>query len=276
MKMKMNLKLKILGFFEKLFWIFLFGNKKAIFHISLGNLKKTRPKQFDVFDFSLFSYFNKESYEWKLYEKAIKQTGCEEDDNLSKRLRHIALFQILISVLEKNIKGNIAECGCFRGQSSYGIASILKKFKFEEKFFIFDSFEGLSDLSPEDRNEIRILSNNEVITQQKSFAADLEVVKNNLRDFSFVQYYKGWIPDRFPEVKNKKFSFVHIDVDLYRPIKDALDFFYPRLEKGGIIVLDDYGMSQFPGAKKAVDEFLKKENPDLFFWHPFGGAFIKK
>ena len=53
---------------------------------------------------------------------------------------------------------------------------------------------------------------------------------------------------------------MHINVDLYEPTKDSLDFFYPRLVKNGVIICNDYGSCKFPGAKKAVDEFLEENN----------------
>jgi hypothetical protein len=152
----------------------------------------------------------------------------------------------------------------------------MKEYNFPNKLMIFDSFEGLSDLSPQDKNELRELSAEEIDSQRKCFAATMELVKKNLSRFNFVEYYKGWIPERFKEVEKEKFVFVNIDVDLYHPIKDSLEFFYPRLCKGGIISLDDYGMSQFPGAKTATDEFVKKVNPSFFMYLPFGGAFIQK
>ncbi|HBH79257.1 MAG TPA: hypothetical protein DDY39_05465, partial [Nitrospira sp.] len=86
--------------------------------------------------------------------------------------------------------------------------------------------------------------------------------------------YKGWIPDRFPEVKERRFAFVHIDVDLYQPIMDSLKFFFPRLLPGGIIVVDDYGYSIFPGAKKAVDEFRSGIECSMFYETPMGSCFI--
>ena len=78
----------------------------------------------------------------------------------------------------------------------------------------------------------------------------LETVQTNLKQFGFIRYYKGWIPDRLDEVKERTFSFVHIDVDLYQPTFDSFKFFYPRLLKNGIMVFDDYGCMRFPGAKK--------------------------
>ena len=63
---------------------------------------------------------------------------------------------------------------------------------------------------------------------------------------------------------------------LLNQYQDSLKFFYPRLVDNGVIVCDDYGLSQSPGAKKAVDEFLAKNSYQLFYEVPMGGCFIIK
>jgi hypothetical protein len=90
-----------------------------------------------------------------------------------------------------------------------------------------------------------------------------------------VECYPGWIPDRFPEVDDRCFSFVHIDVDLYQPTLDSLEFFYPRLSTGGIIVLDDYGFGTCPGATAAVDSFMRDKAEPIVNLSA-GGAFLMK
>jgi len=63
---------------------------------------------------------------------------------------------------------------------------------------------------------------------------------------------------------------------LYQPTLDSLDFFYPRLRQGGVIVVDDYGYTQFPGAKKSVDEFLQRNECSIFLAGYSGGCIIVK
>ena len=53
------------------------------------------------------------------------------------------------------------------------------------------------------------------------------------------------------------FSFVSLDVDLYQPTLCGLKFFYPRMSKGGVIMVHDYG-SPWLGVALAVDEFSKE------------------
>ncbi len=94
-----------------------------------------------------------------------------------------------------------------------------------------------------------------------------------MREFPFARLYKGWIPERFEEVADIRFCFLHIDVDIYQPTRDALRFFYERMNPGGLILFDDYGYTTAPGERLAVDEFFadKPEEPILL---PTGQAFV--
>ena len=97
-----------------------------------------------------------------------------------------------------------------------------------------------------------------------------------MKGFEFIHLYKGWIPSRFNEVEDKKFSFVNIDVGLYEPELASLNFFYPKLVKGGVIVCINYGLTQFPGVKKGVEEFLENNTCQIFYEVPMGACFIIK
>lgn len=204
-----------------------------------------------------------------LYSMAQLKTQMSSSDNILRRERHYTLGQLLERASQLN--GDVAECGCWRGLSAYQSATRLKQQNFKGTFYIFDSFEGLSDFKEEDISSFE--KHDE--TRKKEFACGEDIVKSNLSEFDFIEYKKGWIPERFHEVTDKKFSFVHIDVDMYQPILDSVEFFYPRMVSGGIIVFDDYGYNYFPGAKKAVDEYVLDKN-DFFLSLSSGQAFIIK
>jgi len=204
------------------------------------------------------------------YNFAQKNTQMSETDNPLRRQRHYTLMHLFQNSLP--LKGDIVECGTFHGLSAFQISQIIKENNCDKKFHIFDSFEGLSKIEKEDDTNHDENSN---IQLQKQFAYGEKLVRNNLKQFDFINIYKGWIPERFHEVENKEFSFVHIDVDLYQPIKDSIDFFYSRMISKGIMVFDDYGYTaQFPGAKKAIDEAIELYKPTFFLALPSGQAFL--
>lgn len=221
-------------------------------------------------------YF-KQNRRIRLYFEGLKKAGIEWSDDFFKQCRFYSLQQMVEFALKTGPQGDVAECGCWTGHSSYIISKILREHGFKGEFHIFDSFEGgLSDKGPKDRNERYAQSPDEIQREKMIFASTEEQVRETLAGFDFVRLYNGWIPTRFPEVKDRSFFFVHLDVDLYQPTMDSLKFFYPRLAPGGIIVVDDYGYTQFPGASRAVDEFLRENTHRMFYEPPLGSCFIIK
>lgn len=213
----------------------------------------------------------------QLYYDGLKRAQVESSDNLAKQCRLYSLQENLEFVLSRRVPGDVAECGCWKGHSSYIISTVLSDHKFSGTFHIFDSFEGgLSKKDQEDSNLRVSLSETELAAESARFASTEDEVRKTLSDYDFVRLYKGWIPVRFPEVQDREFMFVHVDVDLYQPTLDSMSFFYPRLSDNGCIVIDDYGCSAFPGARKAVDRYLSEHNCRMFYEVPMGGCFIIK
>lgn len=211
------------------------------------------------------------------YLKGMEKTGMGFSKNFLKTCRFLSLQQVIKHCAQTHPDLDFAECGCWKGHSTWVIASIMSENSSTGKLHVFDSFEGgLSGKVEEDLDTDQELSEEEVEKEKLTFASAESEVADNLSEFDFVSFYKGWIPQRFPEVEERKFSFVHLDVDLYEPTRDGLEFFFPRLAAGGAIVIDDYNFAQFPGARKAVDQFLE-QNPGVFFYAvPTGGAFLIK
>ncbi len=82
----------------------------------------------------------------------------------------------------------------------------------------------------------------------------IESVRQYLGEHKNVTCVQGFVPDTLGIIRERAFSFVHVDLDIYQPIKAACEFFYPRMQKGGIMLFDDYGYPSCPGARMAVDE----------------------
>jgi len=62
---------------------------------------------------------------------------------------------------------------------------------------------------------------------------------------------------------DERFALIHLDADLGKPTRDALEFFYPRLSPGGFLILHDYGGGAWPGVAEAVDAFLADKPESL-------------
>ena len=170
-------------------------------------------------------------------------------------VRRDMIVLLLRTILENNIKGEIAEVGVYKGET----AKLIHHYCPERKLNLFDTFEGFSEKDVlKENDQIR---NSESVKNFKDTSLDfilnfIESKNSNIRVF------KGYFPDSVNEkLKHTNFSFVHLDADLYEPTKNGLEFFYPRVSSGGIILIHDY--NAWPGCRKAVDEFFcsKKEFP---------------
>ncbi len=150
-----------------------------------------------------------------------------------------------------HVEGDVMEAGVFQG----GTAKLIREAigpRTDKNFYLFDSFEGMEKVSQVDRHS------------KGDFAdTSVEGVQAVVGTEPFIHYRKGWVPDTFAGLEDRKFCFAHIDLDLYQGVLDCLSFVYPRLTSGGSIVFDDYGFASCPGARRAVDEFFadKPERP---------------
>ena len=190
----------------------------------------------------------------RMYGAAIAATGSLPLP-FKRRARFLELVRQLAST--RGVAGAIAECGCFRGLSSHLLCQSLAAESpgFDGAgYHIFDSFAGLSDpmaedAVPADHPNRSVL---EHVTQAGAFAATLDTVRRNLARFPGIAYHPGWIPLSFDTLPEQRYRFVHLDVDLYDPTLDCLEYFHPRVAAGGAIVSDDYS---WPGARLAIEEF---------------------
>jgi hypothetical protein len=146
------------------------------------------------------------------------------------------------------VNGDIAEVGVWKG----GSAKIICEAKGEKALYLFDTFEGLPDLCEMD---------NPNQYYKGEFRWEFEKVKNYLRNYPNVYIYKGIFPSTSEPIKDKRFSFVNLDVDLYKSTLSCLEFFYPRMNKGGVIISHDYIGTQ--GVKKALDDFFEEKSEPI-------------
>ena len=175
----------------------------------------------------------------------IKQTRGEVEMLLSDN----EAYQIYMCVKQTaKVPGAIAEVGCYKGASS----KLICEAKGERRFYVFDTFEGLPKLNEKDDKKQFF---------EGRFASSLEAVRKVVSPYSNVSLHKGLFPkDTGHIVQNERFSFVHMDVDLYESTLQSLRFFYPRMSNCGVILSHDY--QTVSGVKKAFDEFFQ-DKPEV-------------
>lgn len=177
---------------------------------------------------------------------------------IHRRTASLFLAQYFLDALAR--PGRRAECGVYRGTSARILcrAARARDPAFDGSgVHLIDSFEGLSARGAEDRIDGLQAPETPRITQAGALAAPVEAVRRAFADFPAVSIHQGWIPSVLAELPEDRWSFVHVDVDLYAPTEGALKYFWPRLVPGGVIVCDDYGSALFPGARRAWDAFCE-------------------
>ena len=165
----------------------------------------------------------------------------------------IAAYHVYsIAKSQSKLDGDMAEVGVYQG----GSAKLIAEVKNGKELHLFDTFEGLPKVSEKDTH----FGTSYWKTGEFSNTS-LEKVKNYLSNYKNIFCYKGKFPDTSEPIKNKKFSFVHLDVDLFQSTIDCLEFFYPRMINGGVILTHDYHTD---GVKQAFNEFCKdKKIPQI-------------
>jgi O-methyltransferase len=177
-----------------------------------------------------------------------------KDYTLLKENQCYVVYEFCLHCL--HLQGDFAECGVYKGGSAFLIAETLASNSVHDKeTHLFDTFTGMPAMANHDPSGLK---------EGRFSDTSLSAVKAYLRNFPFVVFHPGLIPNTLENVKDKRFAFVHIDVDLYQTTKDCLNFFYNRMSRGGIMIFDDYGWPFFKESeKKAADEFFegKPETP---------------
>ena len=139
------------------------------------------------------------------------------------------------------LPGSMAEVGVFQGCS----ARLISLASGGKPLHLFDTFAGLPEPEKHEQDRMR----------QGHYAASLDGVQAFLRDRPGISYHHGLFPDTAGPCEGERFAFVHLDVDLKSSTRACLEFFYPRMVPGGIILTHDH--SYLTGVREAFAEFLE-------------------
>jgi hypothetical protein len=177
-------------------------------------------------------------------------------NRMAKVMAHYELFSKTV-----NLPGSIVECGVFKGTSFVRFAAFRQLLcnPSAKKMIGFDAFGPF----PETSFDLDQTSRDKFITDSGEEGIGLEQLRTVLDHKKVnvnIDLVKGDVCKTIPEYLEKhpelRISFLNIDVDVYEPTKACLELLFERVVKGGVILLDDY-VSIFPGANKAVEDFLR-------------------
>lgn len=157
----------------------------------------------------------------------------------------------------EEIPGDVLECGVCNGGTSAVLAKFASQSRFKRTVWLFDSFQGMPNTTPEDGAGIDGHTAEQHIGQEVGDPARVaEVLQKVGADLRRVRIMPGWFRDTFPvaSAEIRQIGLLNIDADWYRSVKLCLETFYDRVAPGGFVSFDDYG--HWPGCRQAVDEFF--------------------
>jgi hypothetical protein len=196
------------------------------------------------------------NYEKKLINKCLQYSMTNFE-------RMWSLIQSFHHVRQESLVGDFVECGVWKGGNIILLKKLIEKFNMKKNIYGFDTFEGMVEPSFYDVNYNNKPAKKMFDEHKKNeigFAmCSLDDVKRNIKkntktDNIFL--IKGKVEDTLKNKRKlpKKISILRLDTDFYESTKIELEILFPRLVKGGVLIVDDYGF--WKGAKKAVDEYF--------------------
>jgi O-methyltransferase len=155
------------------------------------------------------------------------------------------------------LRGDFVECGVYRGGSAGVLGYQAMRSSTTRNLWLYDAFAGMPAASKMDDDYSRSIEGEFVgsETQTRRILHRLGVMPGRY------QIVRGWFEDTLPQAEPRPVALLHVDCDFYDPVKLALETFYPHIEPGGFVILNDYG--GFAGCRAAAEEFLGKTGLQL-------------
>lgn len=189
-----------------------------------------------------------EQWSYFLKKKKISETIMRLEKSYEDKVRFYNFWFQIERLKKEKIPGAFAELGVYKGET----AKVIHHMDSSRPFYLFDTFEGFmkEDLQNETGEAATYSPKNFADTNENNVLKYIDGNKN-------IILHKGHFPETTVGLKDEKFALVNIDADLYNPIKEGCEFFYPRLVEGGVLIIHDYN-HKWEGTVKAVNEFAKK------------------
>jgi O-methyltransferase len=189
-----------------------------------------------------------------------------------------SLYQAVRFVADRQIMGDFVECGVWRGGSSLLAALSFRQLEklragsiclqHPRQFWLYDTFEGMTQPTSVDV-DIGGHTAQDYIDQFGDEGhwcyADLDDVRRTFTAYGFddneLRLVKGDVIDTLKKTLPERIAILRLDTDWYESTKLELEVLYPRLVRGGVLIIDDYG--HWEGSRQAVDEYFAKHPPLL-------------
>jgi len=157
----------------------------------------------------------------------------------------------------KQLEGDFVECGVNTGAYSRAVIDYIDFNSLNKTFYLLDTYEGLVESLVSDEEK-----ESGIDGYFKSYINVYEQVKKTFAPFK-TKIIKGIVPDTLPECTAKEICYLSIDMNCVAPEIAAINYFWDKLVKGGVVILDDYGFPMHIHQKHAFDAFAKEKGVEI-------------
>lgn len=190
-------------------------------------------------DFNMFlNYYSAFQDEAKIYNQGAKKNT--RDGN------RLLITKLLLSIASTCDTGDYAELGTYQGNFASIIWGQMNK---ASCLYCFDTFEGF------DEHDVNYEMQTTGVATKTGYFSDttedlaIRTITGKRKNDRLI-LRKGYFPDTFQGLEKKKWRFVHLDCDLYEPMRKGLELFWPQIVPGGVLLVHDYN-GTYKGVKKS-------------------------
>lgn len=166
---------------------------------------------------------------------------------------HLFLDNLKLVSEFQHLSGCVVECGVWRGGMIASIASMWK----DRMYYLFDSFEGLPEAREIDgKKALAWQANTEGRTYYDNCTADISFAERAMKmSGAKHEIIKGWFDETVPKAQfETDIAMLRLDCDWYDSVRVCLVNLFPKLIRGGLVILDDY--YTWDGCSRAVHDYL--------------------
>jgi O-methyltransferase len=175
-----------------------------------------------------------------------------------------SLAEECVRVLQSGVEGDFVDVGVWKGGSAMIMKTLNDRLGGGRKVQLLDIFDTmdfkvLDDSDPiEDRIIITALERARTYFNTEGVCTSVAEIQANFRELGVsldhVEFLEGnLISEDFPFDRVGPIALLRVDCDFYSATKNTLAKLFPRVQRGGTIIFDDYYLEGF-GERLAADE----------------------
>jgi hypothetical protein len=193
------------------------------------------------------------------YARAVRANGGR-DPGMRWRI-HIALWAASTAL---RVPGDFVECGVNSGVVSSAVMKYVNFFSHARKYYLIDTFSGpILDQYSADENRDGMSGRARRLLDAGAYVTDVESVRANFAEWPNAVVVQGAVPAALARVPSAQIAFLHLDMNCAMPERAALEGLWPRIPRGGIVLLDDYAYWGHGHQKRAIDEAARALGIDV-------------